>query len=298
MSIQFGRLKARRHFAIALAAGAALAALGPVPAVAQGPAYPTRTVRIVLPLPPGTVNDSVLRLLADPLPKAWGQRVTVDNKPGGSTTIGTDTVVRAPADGYTLLANVSLIAQNQSLRKKLPYDATRDLVPVVQINRQQLLLVVRSDFPVHSVSELAAYAKANPGKVNFRRWGLGWTPHLVAEDGGGVVGYTYAAPYRSRSAYRYSVENSVYVRNGIARRGLGRALLAELIARCERLGLRQIVAVIGDSGNAASIGLHAALGFRMVGVLKDVGFKHGRWVDSVLMQREIAEASERVDREG
>ena len=112
-------------------------------------------------------------------------------------------------------------------------------------------------------------------------------PYLVAEEDALVVGYTYAAPYRTRSAYRYAVENSVYVRNGIARRGLGRALLAELIARCERLGLRQIVAVIGDSGNAASIGLHAALGFRMVGVLENVGFKHGRWVDSVLMQRSM-----------
>ncbi|MGH8663119.1 MAG: GNAT family N-acetyltransferase [Burkholderiales bacterium] len=112
-------------------------------------------------------------------------------------------------------------------------------------------------------------------------------PHLVAEDESGVLGYTYAAPYRSRSAYRFAVENSVYVRHGITRRGLGRALLAELVARCERLGVRQIVAVIGDSGNSASIGLHAALGFRMVGVLKDVGFKHGRWVNSVLMQRSI-----------
>jgi phosphinothricin acetyltransferase len=112
-------------------------------------------------------------------------------------------------------------------------------------------------------------------------------PHLVAEDESGVLGYSYAAPYRSRSAYRFAVENSVYVRHGIARRGLGRALLSELIARCERLGLTQIVAVIGDSANAASIGLHAALGFRMVGVLTNVGFKHGRWVDSVLMQRSL-----------
>ena len=112
-------------------------------------------------------------------------------------------------------------------------------------------------------------------------------PHLVAEDESGVLGYSYAAPYRSRSAYRFAVENSVYVRNGTARRGLGRALLSELVARCERLGLRQIVAVIGDSANAASIGLHGALGFRMVGVLTNIGFKHGRWVDSVLMQRSL-----------
>ena len=112
-------------------------------------------------------------------------------------------------------------------------------------------------------------------------------PHLVADTGAEVIGYSYAAPYRSRSAYRFSVENSVYVLHSAIQRGIGRALLSELIARCERLDLRQMVAVIGDSGNAASIGLHAALGFRMVGVLEAVGFKHGRWVDSVVMQREL-----------
>lgn len=112
-------------------------------------------------------------------------------------------------------------------------------------------------------------------------------PYLVADDGGEVLGYAYAAPYRTRSAYRFTVENSVYVREGLAKRGIGRSLLMELIERCERRGCRQMIAVIGDSGNAASIGLHAALGFRMVGVLENVGFKHGRWVDSVLMQRAL-----------
>ncbi|MPZ47166.1 MAG: GNAT family N-acetyltransferase [Betaproteobacteria bacterium] len=150
---------------------------------------------------------------------------------------------------------------------------------------------IREIYAWHVENGLASFEEVAPDVDEFTRRradvlarGL---PHLVAEDESGVLGYTYAAPYRSRSAYRFAVENSVYVRHGIARRGLGRALLAELIARCERLGLRQIVAVIGDSGNSASIGLHAALGFRMVGVLKDVGFKHGRWVDSVLMQCSI-----------
>ena len=173
---------------------------------------------------------------------------------------------------------------------------------IVRDSIESDVTAIQEIYAWHVLNGLASFEEVPPDVAEIARRradvlarGL---PHLVAEDDGVVVGYTYAAPYRSRSAYRYSVENSVYVRNGIARRGLGRALLAELIARCERLGLRQIVAVIGDSGNAASIGLHAALGFRMVGVLKDVGFKHGRWVDSVLMQREIAEASERVDREG
>ena len=113
-------------------------------------------------------------------------------------------------------------------------------------------------------------------------------PYLVAADGSGaVLGYAYAAPYRARSAYRFSVEDSIYVAPAAGRRGVGRALLAELILRCGEAGYRQMVAVIGDSGNAASIGLHEQLGFRRVGLLPAIGFKHGRWVDSVLMQREL-----------
>ena len=108
-------------------------------------------------------------------------------------------------------------------------------------------------------------------------------PHLVAEDEGRIVGFAYAAPYRARSAYRFSVEDSVYVHRDFAGRGIGRTLLAELISRCRQLGLHRMIAVIGDSRNAASIGVHAVLGFRVVGVLEDVGFKHGRWVDTVLM---------------
>jgi len=112
-------------------------------------------------------------------------------------------------------------------------------------------------------------------------------PYIVAEDEGDVLGYAYVSLYRTRSAYRFTVENSVYIRHDLVARGVGRALLAELIARCEKLSVRQMIAVIGDSGNAASIGLHRALGFEHTGVLRAVGFKHGRWVDSVLMQRAI-----------
>jgi phosphinothricin acetyltransferase len=113
-------------------------------------------------------------------------------------------------------------------------------------------------------------------------------PYLVATDGSGtVLGYAYAGPYRTRSAYRHTVENSVYVAPAGTRRGVGRTLLAALIARCEAAGLRQMVAVIGDSGNAGSIGLHEALGFRRIGTLEAIGWKHGRWVDSVLMQRAL-----------
>ena len=115
----------------------------------------------------------------------------------------------------------------------------------------------------------------------------GGYPYLVAEQDGRVVGYAYASAYRPRPAYRNTVENSVYVEPGRERRGIGRVLLEALLEACEQRGFRQVVAVIGDSGHDASIGLHRALGFRMVGTLQSAGFKFGRWIDIVLMQRAL-----------
>jgi L-amino acid N-acyltransferase YncA len=112
-------------------------------------------------------------------------------------------------------------------------------------------------------------------------------PYLAAELGDQIVGYGYCNLYRTRAAYRFALEDSVYVRHDMAGRGIGKAILAELIARCEALGCRQIIAVIGDSANAASIGVHASQGFLKVGTLRSVGFKLGRWVDSVFMQRPL-----------
>lgn len=113
-------------------------------------------------------------------------------------------------------------------------------------------------------------------------------PYLVAEDrAGATLGYAYAGPYRTRPAYRFTVEDSVYVAPDTARRGIGRVLLTALLGRLEAGPWRQVVAVIGDSGNAASIGLHRACGFRQAGLLPAVGWKHGRWVDSVLMTRAL-----------
>jgi L-amino acid N-acyltransferase YncA len=112
-------------------------------------------------------------------------------------------------------------------------------------------------------------------------------PHLVAELDGAVAGYAYAGPYRPRPAYRHTVEDSVYLAPEHIGRGVGRALLTQLIDACTAAGYRQMIAVIGDSANAPSIGLHAALGFREVGLLRAVGFKLGRWVDTVLMQRAL-----------
>jgi phosphinothricin acetyltransferase len=113
-------------------------------------------------------------------------------------------------------------------------------------------------------------------------------PYLVAEIGGAVAGYAYAGPYRGRPAYRLTIEDSVYVAPDQHRRGIGHALLAALINAAAARGFRQMIAVIGDSTRqAASIGLHQVAGFRHVGILHDVGFKHGRWLDSVLMQRAL-----------
>jgi phosphinothricin acetyltransferase len=112
-------------------------------------------------------------------------------------------------------------------------------------------------------------------------------PYFVAAASSEVVGYAYAGPYRPRPAYRFTVEDSVYVRADFARRGIGATLLAALLSACERAGARQMIAVIGDSANAASIQLHAAAGFVQFGVMASVGWKFQRWLDVVLMQRSL-----------
>jgi phosphinothricin acetyltransferase len=112
-------------------------------------------------------------------------------------------------------------------------------------------------------------------------------PYFVAEIDGLVAGYAYAGPYRTRPAYRYTVEDSVYIHHAYAGRGIGSALLPALIAACEAAGCRQMIAVIGDSANHASIRLHERFGFARAGLLPAVGWKFERWVDSVLMQRAL-----------
>jgi L-amino acid N-acyltransferase YncA len=119
----------------------------------------------------------------------------------------------------------------------------------------------------------------------------GGFPYLVAADGGTVLGYAYAGSYRARPAYRFSVENSVYLDPAAQGRGVGTELLLALIKECEQRGYRQMVAVIGDSANLASIGVHKRTGFQMVGTLQNVGLKFGRWLDTVLMQRALGEGA-------
>ena len=162
----------------------------------------------------------------------------------------------------------------------------------VRPSREDDLPAVHAIYAHHVLTGLASFEEAPPDlpeparrRAEVLARGLPW---LVAEAEGAVAGYAYAGPYRARPAYRFTVENSVYVAPAMAGRGLGRALLTQLLALCEAAGCRQVVAIIGDSANAASVGLHRSCGFRDVGILRAVGFKHGRWVDTVLMQRALS----------
>ncbi len=158
--------------------------------------------------------------------------------------------------------------------------ATADLPAIRAIyEREVLTRTATFELDPPDVAELARRVEA------VRAAGLPW---LVAEIDGAVAGYAYAGPYRARPAYRLTVENSVYVDDAFLRRGVARVLMDEVIRRCVEAGLREMVAVIGDSANAASIGLHEALGFRLIGTLTGVGHKHGRWLDTVIMQRPLA----------
>ena len=153
------------------------------------------------------------------------------------------------------------------------------------------LPAIQAIYAHHVLKGLASFEEVPPDVEEMRRRFDDVTakrlPYLVAQEGAQVVGYGYCAPYRARSAYRYSLEDSVYIRDGYLGKGIGTRLLAELLARCERLGYRQVFAVIGDSANAASIELHAKQGFVRAGTLRSSGYKLGRWVDSVLMQRPL-----------
>jgi phosphinothricin acetyltransferase len=152
---------------------------------------------------------------------------------------------------------------------------------------------VQAIYAHHVAQGLASFELEPPDRAAMtarfeetRRLGM---PYIVAELAGEVRGFAQAGPYRTRPAYRFAVENTVYVAPGFERRGLGRLLLGALIERCAALGYRRMVAVIGDSANRPSIRLHEELGFVRAGLIPSVGFKFGRWVDSVLLQRPLGE---------
>lgn len=152
---------------------------------------------------------------------------------------------------------------------------------------------VQAIYAHHVLHGLGTFEEAPPPLDDIRlRHGAvvaAGLPWLVAEIDGRVAGFAYAGPFRQRAAYRFTVEDSIYVGEGFSRRGIGRALLGELIRRCEAGPWRQMLAVIGDSGNDGSLGLHRAFGFSHLGTMKSVGYKHGRWIDVVLMQRPLGD---------
>lgn len=169
---------------------------------------------------------------------------------------------------------------------------TTTAAPVIRASYDHDLPAIAAIYRHHVMTGLASFEETPPDAEELARrraavLGAG-LPWLVAtEADGALVGYAYAGLYRPRSAYRYTVEDSIYVAPGRAGRGIGRALLAALIADTEAKGYRQMMAVIGDSANHGSIGVHRACGFIEAGRLRGVGFKFGRWVDSVLMQRAL-----------
>lgn len=162
----------------------------------------------------------------------------------------------------------------------------------IRDSRTDDLACIRTIYTHHVLTGTASFEETPPSleELSRRRDDVlaRGMPYVVAEMEGRIIGYAYAGPYRLRTAYRYTVEDSVYLDPDCTGRGAGRALLSAVIDRCASVGCRQMIAVIGDSGNAASIGLHRSLGFEPAGLLKAVGFKFGRWVDSVLMQRPLS----------
>jgi L-amino acid N-acyltransferase YncA len=162
---------------------------------------------------------------------------------------------------------------------------------LIRPSRDDDVAAITAIYGHHVLHGVASFEEVPPSEAEMARRraeivGRGF-PHVVAERGGKVVGYCYAGPYRARVGYRFSVEDSIYIEPGEVGRGIGRALLAEIIERSTELGYRQMIAVIGGSETLPSIRLHAALGFSHIGVFTGIGFKFGRWIDSVYMQRPL-----------
>ena len=152
---------------------------------------------------------------------------------------------------------------------------------------------IQSIYAHHVLHGLGTFEEAPPSveemTERFAKVGSSGWSWLVATDATGVLGYAYYTQFRDRSAYRYCVEDSVYVREDVRGQGVGKALVAHLIEDATANGMRQMIAVIGDSDNVGSIGVHASLGFHLVGTLRSVGIKFGQWVDVVSMQRPLGQ---------
>jgi phosphinothricin acetyltransferase len=160
--------------------------------------------------------------------------------------------------------------------------ATEEDLPAIQEIYAHYVLTSTSSFEEEAptVAEMTARWQ----KLEVQRM-----PYLVAIVGKRIAGYAYGGPFRERSAYRYTIEDSIYIAHDMMGRGIGNALMTALIDRCTALGYRQMIAVIGDSANAASIALHSRHGFAVIGALRSSGFKFGKWADAVFMQRPLGE---------
>ena len=164
----------RRHLVLSPLATA-------LPASAWGQAYPTKPIRVIVPVPPGGGTDIIARLVQPGLQERLGQPVLIENRPGGGSTIGTNLVAQAPADGHTLLMIDSAIAVNPFLYARLPFDTERDLQPVSLLATAPVILVAHPSFPPRTVKEVLDYARAHPGAVNFASGGNGASTHLAGE---------------------------------------------------------------------------------------------------------------------
>jgi L-amino acid N-acyltransferase YncA len=155
---------------------------------------------------------------------------------------------------------------------------------------------IQAIYAHHVLTSVASFEETPPNvdEMRARRAAVlaHGLPYLVAELDGRIAGYAYATPYRPRAAYRHTIEDSIYIDDASRGHGVGRALLAALIERCEHGPWRQMIAVIADGGRGGSTSLHRSLGFETIGTLKAVGFKHGRWLDSTLMQRALGAGSD------
>ena len=187
----------RRRF-VALSSASALAPALPRAARAQAQTYPTRFVRLIVPFPPGGGTDAIARVVAGKLSAIWGQQMVVENKGGGATRIGTDTVAKADPDGYTVLLQSMPLAVNKFLFATLPFDPVADLAPVSLICDYPNVMAVPMSSPAHTVQEFIAYAKANPGKANYASSGHGTSVHLSGELFNKMTGLEAAAHPLSR----------------------------------------------------------------------------------------------------
>jgi len=163
----------RRTFAAALAMCATPAAFSQ-----DAPAYPTQPLRIIVPYPAGGATDTLARMVASKLQESWGQTVVVENKPGASGTMGNDLVAKAPRDGHTILMAITALIQVQWLMPKLPYDAVKDLQPLVQVATTNSIFVVPVSAPASTLKEFIALAKSHPGSYNYGSYGIGTSSHI------------------------------------------------------------------------------------------------------------------------